>query len=66
MSPSLDGFIAGSNVADDNGLGDGGGTLHEWVFPAEGGVNTRVRDEFMATDAGLAARGCGAGLAARG
>ena len=38
MSMSLDGFIAGPNVRPENGLGDGGERLHEWVFPgAEGG-----------------------------
>jgi hypothetical protein len=30
MSMSLDGFIAGPNETDDNGLGDGGERLHEW------------------------------------
>ena len=32
MSMSLDGFIAGPNVRPDNGLGDGGERLHEWVL----------------------------------
>ena len=32
MSMSLDGFIAGPNVRLDNGLGDGGDRLHEWVL----------------------------------
>ena len=50
MSMSLDGFIAGPNETDENGLGDGGGRLHEWVFPPEeGGVNQRIHDEFMST-----------------
>ena len=31
MSMSLDGFIAGPNVAVDNGLGDGGERLHDWL-----------------------------------
>ena len=31
MSMSLDGFIAGPNESLDNGLGDGGERLHEWV-----------------------------------
>ncbi|NQX28078.1 dihydrofolate reductase family protein [Microbacteriaceae bacterium VKM Ac-2854] len=57
MSMSLDGFIAGPHVADDNGLGDGGSRLHEWVFPPEGAVNTQVVDEFMSTGAVLAGRG---------
>src|SRR5687767_1329199 len=69
MSMSLDGFIAGPNERPDNGLGDGGDRLHEWVFPgAEGGdfeaavarlrgVNRQVYDEFMSTGAVVAGRG---------
>jgi dihydrofolate reductase len=68
MSMSLDGFITGPNVSPQNGLGDGGGRLHEWVFPgAEGGdfdaavarltgVNRRIYDEFMSTGAVIAGR----------
>jgi dihydrofolate reductase len=69
MSMSLDGFIAGPNERPDNGLGDGGERLHEWVFPgAEGGdfaaavaqlrgVNRQVYDEMMSTGAVVAGRG---------
>ena len=69
MSMSLDGFIAGPNESPDNGLGDGGERLHEWVFPGlEGGdlaaaaarlrgVNRQVHDEFMSTGAVVAGRG---------
>ena len=57
MSMSLDGFIAGRNETDDNGLGDGGDRLHEWVFPAEGGVNNQIVEEFMSTGAIVAGRG---------
>ncbi|MCC2033939.1 dihydrofolate reductase family protein [Microbacterium sp. BWT-G7] len=57
MSMSLDGYIAGPNETDVNGLGDGGGRLHEWVFPPEGGVNSRIVEEFMATGAVVAGRG---------
>ena len=35
MSMSLDGFIAGPNETPGNGLGDGGGRLHEWLFTDE-------------------------------
>lgn len=68
MSMSLDGFITGPNVSPDNGLGDGGERLHEWVFPdAEGGdfdaaeqrlsgVNRQLYDEFMSTGAVIAGR----------
>jgi dihydrofolate reductase len=69
MSMSLDGFIAGPNETRENGLGDGGTRLHEWVLsgagagatgvPAlqAGGVNGRVVEEFMATGAVVAGRG---------
>ena len=63
MSMSLDGFIAGPNVRLDNGLGDGGPRLHEWVFTeGEGvsrpaGVNGQIYDEFMSTGAVVAGRG---------
>lgn len=32
ISMSLDGFVAGPNDGVDNGLGDGGERLHEWVL----------------------------------
>jgi dihydrofolate reductase len=69
MSMSLDGFIAGPNQTLENGLGDGGERLHEWVVsgadPGErgvpalisSGVNGRVVEEFMATGAVVAGRG---------
>jgi dihydrofolate reductase len=69
MSMSLDGFITGPNERLDNGLGDGGERLHEWIFPgAEGGdfeaaverlrgVNRQIYDEFMSTGAVVAGRG---------
>jgi dihydrofolate reductase len=59
MSMSLDGFIAGPNETHDNGLGDGGHRLHEWVL-TDGrpeGVNGQIYDEFMATGAVVAGRG---------
>ncbi len=62
MSMSLDGFIAGPNERLDNGLGDGGRRLHEWVpDPGEigrpAGVNGQIFDEFMSTGAVVAGRG---------
>jgi len=68
MSMSLDGFIAGPNESVDNGLGDGGERLHEWIFagaPTEHGgvpgrpegVDGEVMDEAMATGAVVAGRG---------
>lgn len=68
MSVSLDGFVTGPNVRNDNGLGDGGDRLHEWVFPgATGGdfgaaverldgVNRQIYDEVMDTGAVIAGR----------
>lgn len=68
MSMSLDGFVAGPNESVDNGLGDDGERLHEWIFagtPSEHGglparpegVNGEVMDEAMATGAVVAGRG---------
>ena len=69
MSMSLDGFIAGPNVRADNGLGDRGPRLHEWVLTGTGsggsgppgvvlgGVNGQVVEEFMTTGAVVAGRG---------
>ena len=68
MSMSLDGFIAGPNVSYQNGLGDGGERLHDWIFPAGhtggmpvgtglAGANRQVFDEFMSTGAVVAGRG---------
>jgi dihydrofolate reductase len=66
MSISLDGFIAGPNERVDNGLGDGGDRLHEWLMGAQGDpgqalrrscVNRQVVDEFMSTGAVVAGRG---------
>jgi len=69
MSMSLDGFIAGPHVRPDNGLGDGGERLHDWVFargqrtgselPAavSDGINGEIVKEFNATGAVVAGRG---------
>src|SRR5258708_2290471 len=68
MSASLDGFVAGPNERPDNGLGDGGERLHDWLMMGDdghrlealrrsGGVNAKVADEFMATGAVVAGRG---------
>ena len=32
ISMSLDGFVTGPNAGPANGLGDGGGPIHDWVF----------------------------------
>ena len=68
MSMSLDGFIAGPNEGPDNGLGDGGERLHDWLWGGEpaapsgvpsgpSGLNGRVLDESLATGAVVAGRG---------
>lgn len=66
MSMSVDGFIAGPNVAPGNGLGDKGQRLHEWFLQnadAEhrtgshlSGVNRAVMDEAMASGAVVVGR----------
>jgi dihydrofolate reductase len=46
MSMSLDGFIAGPNETPDNGLGDGGQRLHDWLI-AESGLEGGCGDEHL-------------------
>jgi dihydrofolate reductase len=36
VSMSLDGFIAGPNHSVENGMGEGGDRLHDWMFQSEG------------------------------
>ena len=68
MSMSLDGFVTGPNERPDNGLGDGGEVLHEWIFhgigdhPREavgglGDVNSQIVNELMSTGAVITGRG---------
>jgi dihydrofolate reductase len=67
MSISLDGFIAGPNESPENGLGDGGLRLHDWLMTGRdldieairgsGSVNGKIADEFMETGAVVAGRG---------
>lgn len=44
LSVSLDGFIAGPNDGPENGLGDGGERLHEWLF---NGATASVHNEIF-------------------
>ena len=67
MSMSLDGFVAGPNDGPDNGLGDGGLRLHDWLMTGgdldveairrSGSVNGATANEFLATGATVAGRG---------
>jgi dihydrofolate reductase len=69
MSMSLDGFIAGPNESPENGLGDGGERLHDWLWSGDepgsssgvpgrpSGVNGQIYDEFISTGAVVAGRG---------
>jgi dihydrofolate reductase len=69
MSMSVDGFIAGPNEGPNNGLGDGGERLHDWLWSGNepgsssgvpgrpSGVNGQIYDEFMSTCAVVAGRG---------
>ena len=66
MSMSVDGFIAGPNVAPGNGLGDKGQRLHEWFLPDADpekrtgshltGANRDAVDEAMTTGAVVVGR----------
>ncbi|WP_022929373.1 dihydrofolate reductase family protein [Patulibacter americanus] len=67
MSMSLDGFVAGPDGTNDDGLGDGGERLHRWLMESTAnerglpgrpsGTNGEVWDAFMATGAVVAGRG---------
>jgi len=59
LSMSLDGFIAGPKVHTDNGMGDGGEALHEWMFHEGGRTGIRggaLEDLFGSTGAVLVGR----------
>jgi hypothetical protein len=65
MSMSLDGFISGPNDNKDNGLGDGGERLHDWLrdggtevasYRPSAGPSQIVFDELMATGAVITGR----------
>ncbi|HET6301479.1 dihydrofolate reductase family protein [Microbacterium sp.] len=67
MSVSVDGFIAGPNETIDNGLGDGGQRLHDWVLPrdADGdflesgptGVDAEMKAAYQSVGASVCGRG---------
>src|SRR5438309_11362182 len=68
MSMSLDGFVTGPNEGPDNGLGDGGERLHEWIFQGvgdhpkvavvgQGSVNGQIVDEAMSAGVVIIRRG---------
>jgi dihydrofolate reductase len=52
QSMSLDGFSTGPNVGVENGMGDGGDQLHEWMGWEDGGraATAGVGDEFTPFD----------------
>jgi hypothetical protein len=33
ITVSADGYVAGPNQSEENPLGEGGGSLHDWAFP---------------------------------
>jgi dihydrofolate reductase len=68
MSMSLDGFISGPNDNKDNGLGNGGERLHDWLrdggaevasYRPSAGPSQIVFDELMATGAVITGRRTG-------
>lgn len=56
MSVSLDGFVAGPNETIDNGLGDGGQRLHDWL-ESSGGVDAEMMTAYDLVGASV----CGPG-----
>ncbi|WUJ72695.1 dihydrofolate reductase family protein [Kribbella soli] len=51
ISVSLDGYVTGPNVGLDNGLGDGGMALHDWVFHGTDADRAVLDAAFEATGA---------------
>jgi dihydrofolate reductase len=58
LSMSIDGFVAGPNVSVDNGLGDGGERLHDWMFAGKSPEEATAYEEekFASTGAVLMGR----------
>jgi dihydrofolate reductase len=58
LSISLDGYIAGPNVSVDNGMGDGGERLHDWMFAGRTDREAEAfeEDHFASTGALLMGR----------
>ena len=50
MSMSVDGFIAGPHDGPDNGLGDGGHRLHEWLLIGADSDHKRIVDRLDGVD----------------
>jgi dihydrofolate reductase len=54
LSMSLDGYIAGPGVGDDNPMGVGGEHLHEWMFAGKSAAESRAfEEEHFATTGAL-------------
>jgi dihydrofolate reductase len=51
ISVSLDGYVTGPNVGIENGLGDGGMALHDWVFHGTDADQAVLDAAFEATGA---------------
>lgn len=49
ISMSPDGFVTGPNVRLDNGLGDGGERLHDWMFSRKTDADAEIVDQIYAT-----------------
>ena len=58
LSVSLDGYLAGPDVGDDNPMGLGGEHLHEWMFAGKSAEESRAYEEehFATTGALLMGR----------
>ena len=43
ISVSADGYVAGPNQSEENPLGEGGESLHDWAFALRPGVSPTAR-----------------------
>jgi dihydrofolate reductase len=48
ITMSLDGFVAGPNISQENPLGQGGPALHRWMFENMADADKNLQDEFVA------------------
>ncbi|MBC7870864.1 MAG: dihydrofolate reductase family protein, partial [Chitinophagaceae bacterium] len=49
ITMSLDGFIAGTQITNEQPMGEGGLRLHDWMFKTKSDVDANLLDEIVET-----------------
>jgi len=49
ITMSLDGFVAGPNISQEQPMGKNGHRLHDWLFSAKTAADTKLLNELMET-----------------